>query len=119
MGTGKRLREFHHSIRITAVQPDSPFHGIEGWKHMPTAIVPGLYDPTLADEVLTIGTETSQDMARRLSAEEGLITGVSGGANVVAAVEVASALPPSDLVVTVLPDRGDRSLGEEWREGRP
>jgi cysteine synthase B len=114
MGVGRRLREFDPWIRVIAVQPDAPFHGIEGWKHMPTAIVPGIYDPDFADETLTVRTEAGQAMARRIAREEGLLTGSSGGANVVAALSVAKKLPPGDLVVTVLPDRGERYQHEQW-----
>jgi cysteine synthase B len=116
MGTGRRLRELDPWIRVISVQPDAPFHGIEGWKHMPTAIVPGIYDPDFADETLTVRTEDGQAMARRLAREEGLLTGSSGGANVEAALGVAKRLSPGDLVVTVLPDGGERYLHERWWE---
>jgi cysteine synthase B len=98
------------------VQPDSPFHGIEGLKHMETAIVPGIYDPALADATVRVQTEDAQQMAVRLAREEGLLAGPSGGANVAAALRVASALTASDLVVTVLPDGGERYLSEVWWE---
>lgn len=116
-GTGRRLREYHPGVRLIAVQPESPFHGIEGLKHMPTAIVPGIYDPSLVDEIVMVPTEAAQTMARRLAREEGLSAGVSGGANVVAAVRTASALGPGAVVVTLLPDGGERYLGERWLVG--
>lgn len=117
MGTGTRLRELNPEIRLVSVQPDSPFHGIEGVKHMPTAIVPGIYDATLADRTFTVRTEDAQEMARRLAREEGLLTGVSGGANVLAALEVAEDLPPDGRVVTLLCDGGERYLSEPWWRG--
>jgi len=114
MGTGRGLLERNPDIRIVASQPDSPFHGIEGAKHMETALVPGIYDPELAHENLAIRTEDAQTMALRLSREEGLFTGVSGGANVVAALEVAETAGPDAVIVTVLCDGGERYLSEAW-----
>jgi cysteine synthase B len=115
-GVGRRLRRCRSDVRLIAVQPDSPFHGIEGLKHMETAIVPGIYDPALADATVRVQTEDAQEMAVRLAREEGLLAGPSGGANVAAALRVASALTASDLVVTVLPDGGERYLSEVWWE---
>src|SRR5262249_60525662 len=80
VGVGRRLKELNPEIRIISFQPDSPFHGLEGLKHMPTSIVPGIYDPELADENLEIGTEAAHDCARRVGREEGLLVGVSAGA---------------------------------------
>lgn len=118
MGTSRGLLERNPDIRVIAVQPDSPFHGIEGAKHMETALVPGIYDPEKAREQLTVRTEDAQAMALRLSREEGLFTGVSGGANVVAALEVAETADEDDLIVTVLCDGGERYLSESWvRDG--
>lgn len=114
VGTGRRLREELPSVRLVAVQPDSPFHGLEGVKHMETARVPGIWDPGIADEVVTVATEEAQATARRLAREEGLLGGVSGGANVAAALRVARELPADRLVVTLLPDGGERYLGEPW-----
>lgn len=114
VGTGRRLRRMNDRIRLIAVQPASPFHGIEGLKHMASAIVPGIFDATLADETIEIETEEAQEMARRLGREEGLLSGVSGGANVAAALRVAAGLPEHALVVTILPDSGDRYLSETW-----
>lgn len=114
VGTGRRLRELRPDVELISVQPDSPFHGIEGAKHMASALVPGIYRPELADRTLSVRTEEAQAMARRLAREEGLLTGPSGGANVVAALRVAEALPPEALVTTVLPDGGERYLDEPW-----
>lgn len=116
VGTGRRLREHNGAIRLIAVQPDSPLHGIEGVKHMATAIVPGIFEPALADETLTVSTEEAQTTARRLAREEGVLAGVSGGANVVAALRVAAALDPDQMVVTLIPDGGERYLSEPWWE---
>lgn len=113
-GTGRRLRELREETTLVAVQPSSPFHGIEGLKHMETAIVPGIYDPSLADDVVLVETEEAQREARALALEEGLLAGTSGGANVAAARRVAEAAGPGAVVVTVLPDRGERYLSEPW-----
>src|ERR1700730_5795558 len=80
MGIGRRLRRFNPAIRLISFQPDRPFHGLEGLKHMESAIVPGIYDPALADEDLRVGTERSYEMVRRLAREEGLLAGISSGA---------------------------------------
>jgi cysteine synthase B len=119
VGAGTRLRELAPRIRLVAVQPDSPFHGLEGLKHMESAIVPGIYRPELAWRTVRIATEEAQAMARRLAREEGLLTGVSGGANVVASLRVARELGPGALVVTLLPDGGERYLNEPWWEEEP
>ena len=81
---------------------------------MATAIVPGIYDPQLADETIEVGTEEAQAMARRLAREEGLLAGVSGGANVAAALRVAAEAGHDALIVTVLPDGGERYLSQRW-----
>ncbi len=90
-GAGRRLREYRPGIQLLAVQPDSPLHGLEGLKHMGSAIVPGIYDPELANETLTVETEEAHAMARRLAREEGLLIGPSAAANVAAALRVAGA----------------------------
>ncbi len=113
MGTGRRLREFNPSLRLISVQPDSPLHGLEGLKHMPTALRPGIYDETLADENLEVATEDAFVMAKRLAREEGLFVGVSAAAAVVAAIRVASRLREG-VVVTVLPDAGYKYVGERF-----
>ena len=118
-GTGRRLREYLRSIRLIAVQPVSPFHGIEGLKHMATAIVPGIFDETLADDTIDVQTEEAQAMARTLARTEGLLAGVSGGANVAAALRVAETVAAGAVIVTVLPDGGERYLSEPWWELSP
>jgi cysteine synthase B len=117
-GTVRRLREFNPSLRAVLMQPDSPLHGLEGMRHVETSIVPGIFDPALADERVEVSTEESQAMARRLALEEGLFVGVSSGANVAAALRYARGLQPGSVVVTVLCDGGGRYLSEEfWGEG--
>jgi S-sulfo-L-cysteine synthase (O-acetyl-L-serine-dependent) len=116
MGTARRLKELKPTVRCISFQPDSPFHGLEGLKHMPTAIKPGIYDPTIADENLEISTEAAYAMTLRLAREEGLLVGVSGGAAMVAALRVAERLSEG-VVVTVFPDSGDKYLSERfWDE---
>lgn len=116
MGTGRRLREYNPGIRLIAMQPDSPYHGLEGLKHMGSAIVPPIFDDTFADETVTIETEVAHAMARHLARREGMLVGISAAANVVAAIEVARRLE-SGLVVTVLCDSADKYLSERfWDE---
>ena len=114
IGTGRRLRQYNPTITLVSVQPSSPFHGIEGLKHMATAIVPGIYDASVADEVCEMETETAQAMARELARREGLLAGVSGGANVAAALRVAETARAGSVIVTLLPDGGERYLSEAW-----
>jgi cysteine synthase B len=119
MGTARRLKELNPNIRCTSLQPDSPFHGIEGAKHMASAIVPKIYDPTLADEDIGISTEDSYAMAIRLSHEEGLLIGISAGAAVAGCMHVARKLRQDEeaVIVTVFPDSGDKYLSERfWTE---
>jgi len=111
VGTGRRLREARPGIRLISVQPDSPLHGLEGLKHMETAIVPGIYDPSLADEDVRVETEAAWDMLHRVAREEGLFVGVSGAAALVAAVRVAAAVERG-LIVAVVPDGGERYLSD-------
>jgi cysteine synthase B len=108
VGTTRRLKEFNARIRAISLQPDSPFHGLEGLKHMATALVPGIYDPLLADENVEVTTEDGQAMAQRLAREEGLLVGTSSGANVFAALRLAEGLPEGSVVVTILCDGGER-----------
>jgi cysteine synthase B len=121
MGTSRRLKELNPNIRCTSLQPDSPFHGIEGAKHMASAIVPRIYDPKLADEELAISTEHAYEMAIRLSREEGLLIGISAGAAVAGCMHVAQRLRKDKdeeaVIVTVFPDSGDKYLSERfWTE---
>jgi cysteine synthase B len=108
MGTARRLKEFNAEIRAISMQPSSPFHGLEGLKHMATAMAPGIYDPALADENVEVTTEDGQDMAQRLAREEGLLVGASSGANVFAALRLGMTLPRGSVVVTILCDGGER-----------
>ncbi len=117
VGTARRLKDLDPGIRCISLQPDSPFHGIEGAKHMATAIVPEIYDSTLADDNLGISTERAYEMVRRLAREEGLLVGVSSGAALVGCLEVAKTAPRGSVIVTVFPDSGDKYLSERfWDE---
>ena len=113
VGTGRRLRKFNPAIKLISFQPDSPFHGLEGLKHMDSAIVPGIYDQALADEDLRIGTERAYRMVRRLAREEGLLAGISSGAAVAAMLDVAARLDRG-VIVTVFPDGADKYLNEKF-----
>ena len=110
MGVARRLKEFKSGIQAISVQPDSPLHGLEGLKHMASAMAPGIYDPTLADDDVEVSTEDAQEMVRRLATEEGLLVGTSSGANVFAALRLAQTLEEGSVVVTVLCDGGERYL---------
>jgi S-sulfo-L-cysteine synthase (O-acetyl-L-serine-dependent) len=119
MGTTRRLKELNPAIQCVSLQPDSPFHGIEGAKYMPTSIVPKIYDPALADRNLEISTEACYAMARRLAREEGLLVGTSSAASLVGALRVAreSELEHS-VVVCIFCDGADKYLSERfWDEG--
>jgi cysteine synthase B len=118
VGTTRRLKELNPTIRCISLQPDSPFHGIEGAKHMETAIVPKIYDSSLADEDLGISTEDAYAMAKRLAREEGLLLGISAAANVLGCLQVARRLPPGEpaVFVTILCDSGDKYLSERFWE---
>jgi len=119
VGTGRRLRQFNPAIKLISFQPDSPFHGLEGLKHMASALVPAIYDPTLADEDLAIGTERAHQMVRRLAREEGLLGGISSGAALAAMLDVARGLERG-IVVTVFPDGAEKYLTESfWTAGEP
>jgi cysteine synthase B len=110
MGTSRKLKELNPALRAISMQPDSPFHGLEGLKHMATAMVPGIYDSALADENVEVATEDGQELARRLAQEEGLLVGTSSGANVFAALRLALSLPRGSVVVTILCDGGERYI---------
>jgi cysteine synthase B len=118
VGTTRRLKELNPNIRCISLQPDSPFHGIEGAKHMESAIVPKIYDGSLADKDLGIATEEAHAMAVRLAREEGLLVGISAGAAVVGSLQVARSLKKDEgaVVVTILPDSGDKYLSELFWE---
>jgi len=115
VGTSRRLRELNPGIRLISFLPDAPLHGIEGLKHMDSAIVPGIYDPTLAHESLRVSTEESYAMTRRLAAQ-GIPAGVSSGAAMTAVLRVASRLHHG-VIVTIFPDGAERYVSERfWQE---
>ena len=117
VGTGRFLREHRPDVRLISVQPESPLHAIEGLKHMATATVPGIYDAGLADENVTISTERAHVLTRRLALEEGMLVGVSSGAALGAALDLAERLSEG-VIVTIFPDSGTRYLTEDFWEGR-
>jgi S-sulfo-L-cysteine synthase (O-acetyl-L-serine-dependent) len=119
VGTARRLKELNPLIRCISLQPDSAFHGIEGAKHLPSAIVPRIYDPSLVDENIEIVTEDAHSMARRLAREQGLLVGVSAAAAVVGSLQIAARLNADrrNTIVTVLCDSGEKYLSESfWNE---
>ncbi|MFX1534849.1 MAG: PLP-dependent cysteine synthase family protein [Promethearchaeota archaeon] len=113
MGVTRRLKFENPNIKAISVQPDSPLHGLEGLKHMESSIVPGIYDPTLADAEIKISTEEAQEMTKRLAREEGILAGLSSGAALSAALKVARQLDEG-VVVTIFPDKGDRYLSKNF-----
>jgi cysteine synthase B len=112
VGTTRRLKELNPGIQAISMQPDLPLHGLEGLKHMATAMTPGIYDPKLADDNVEVATEDAREMVGRLAREEGLFVGPSSGANVFAALRLARTLPAGSVVVTILCDGGERYLDE-------
>jgi S-sulfo-L-cysteine synthase (O-acetyl-L-serine-dependent) len=124
VGVARYLRGRSSSVRCISVEPDGPLHGLEGLKHMASAMVPAIYDPTLADERISMPTEEAWAMCRRLAREEGIFVGPSSGANIAAALRVARSVANAvvrpdrpAVVVTVLCDRGERYLSEDfWRQ---
>jgi cysteine synthase B len=119
VGTARGLKELKPDVRCISFQPDSPFHGLEGLKHLPTSIVPGIYDASVADGEVEVSTEEAYAMALRLAREEGLLVGISSGAAAVAALKVARQAG-SGTIVTIFPDSGDKYLSERfWNEASP
>ncbi|WP_432757644.1 PLP-dependent cysteine synthase family protein [Pseudacidobacterium ailaaui] len=120
VGTTRRLKELNPAVQCISMQPDSPFHGLEGLKHMATAIVPKIYDASLADRDLEMPTETAYRMAKRLARTEGLLVGVSAAGAVAAALQIAeeeAARGREAMIVTILPDSADKYLSERfWEE---
>jgi cysteine synthase B len=117
VGTSRRLKEINSKIRCVSLQPDSPFHGIEGTKHMESSIIPKIYDSSIADAELGIETEAAYAMTRRVAREEGLLIGVSAAAALVGALQIASKADAGSIVVTIFPDSGDKYLSENfWDE---
>lgn len=115
VGTSRRLRQLNPAIKLISVQPDSPFHGLEGLKHMPTAMRPRIYDSTIADEEVEVSTEEAYQMARTLAKEEGLFVGVSAAANVVATAKIARR-DGQGVYVTVLCDSGAKYVNDRFWE---
>lgn len=121
MGTTRRLKELNPTVQGVSMQPDSPFHGLEGLKYMPTSIVPAIYDPALADRAVEVETEAAYAMVKQLAREQGLLVGISAAAAVVASAQIAreeAEAGRSAVIVTVLPDSADKYLSERfWEEG--
>ena len=115
VGTASRLREYNPNIRVVSFEPDSAFHGLEGMKHMESAIVPPIYDPTVADENRRASTEAAYEMVKRVAREEGALIGISSGAAIATALEVAREIERG-VVVTILCDGADKYLSESFWE---
>ena len=117
VGATRRLKELNPKIECISLQPDSPFHGLEGLKHMATAIVPRIYDPSLANRDIEIPTEAAYDAVKRLARAEGLLVGISAGAALVGCEMVAREVSGRAVIVTVFPDSADKYLSERfWEE---
>ena len=116
VGTGRRLREWRASVRLVSVQPESPLHGLEGLKHMASAIVPSIYDATLADGDVAVSTEEAHALVRRLARKEGILVGPSSGAALGACLRVAGEVDRA-VIVTIFPDGGDRYISERFWAG--
>jgi len=120
VGTTRRLKEFNPEVKCISMQPNSPFHGLEGLKYMATSIVPAIYDPNLADREVEVETEAAYEMVKRLAREEGLLVGISAAAAVTASAQIAreeATAGRSAVIVTVLPDSADKYLSERfWEE---
>jgi cysteine synthase B len=116
VGTASRLKGYNPEIKVISFEPESPFHGLEGMKHMESAIVPPIYDPTVADENRVASTEEAYEMVKRVAREEGVLIGISSGAAVVTALQVAREIERG-VVVTILCDSADKYLSERfWEE---
>ncbi len=117
VGTSSRLKEYNPEIQVVSFEPDSPFHGLEGMKHMGSAIVPSIYNPTIADQNRGTATEDAYEMVRRVAREEGILIGISAGAAVATALQVAREVE-NGVIVTILCDGADKYLSESfWEEG--
>lgn len=118
-GAGRFLKQASPTLEVVGVEPDGPMHGIEGLKHLPTALRPGTYDERWVDRTVRVSTESAQEYARQLARREGLFVGTSSGAAVAAMASLATDLPPPAVLVAVLPDGGDRYLSDRyWEETR-
>ncbi len=113
VGTARRLRQFSKAIKLISFQPATAFHGLEGLKHMESAIVPGIYDPSIADDDLRVESEDAFEMVRRLAREEGVMAGISSGAAIAAVLQVAKNLT-TGIIVTVCPDGAEKYLTEKF-----
>ena len=119
VGTTRRLKELNPNVQCISIQPDGPFHGLEGLKHMETAIVPGIYDSKLADRDMGVETEAAQRLTKRMAREEGILAGVSAGAALWAGLDIAKKLPRGEraVIVMIFPDSGEKYLSERyWSE---
>ena len=115
----RRLKELNPSIRCVSLQPDASFHGLEGWKHMPTAMRPAIYDDKIADENLTVSTEDSYRMVKRMACEEGLLVSPSAAAALLGSFEVAKRIPEKEhaVIITIFADSASKYLNERfWDE---
>jgi len=113
VGTARRLKQFNPSIKLISFQPATAFHGLEGLKHMESAMVPKIYDPSIADQDLRVESEDAFEMVRRLAREEGVMAGISSGAAVAAVLQVAKSLK-TGVIVTVCPDGAEKYLTEKF-----
>jgi cysteine synthase B len=118
VGAGRFLRDHKPGITLVSVQPDAALHGLEGLKHMDSAMVPSIYDPSLADLDLGVGTEESYTLTKRLALEEGLLVGISSGAALAASLRVANAIEEG-VIVTIFSDGGEKYLSERFWEEPP
>ena len=118
VGTGRYLREHKPAVALVSVQPETALHGLEGMKHMESAIVPAIYDPTLADIDLRVGTEDSYILTRRLATEEGLLVGISSGAVLSASLKIAGTIEDG-VIVMIFSDGGEKYLSERFWEDPP
>jgi S-sulfo-L-cysteine synthase (O-acetyl-L-serine-dependent) len=119
MGVTRRLKELNPAIQCISMEPDAPLHGLEGLKHMQTALVPGIYDPSLADDRIEVATEDAQKMVLHLARHEGLLVGVSSGGNLFAATQIAKKIKEG-VIVTIFADSAAKYLSESfWHESDP
>jgi cysteine synthase B len=116
IGASRKLKELNPQVRCLSVQPDSPFHGIEGAKHMASSIVPKIYDTTVADDELWVSTEEAYAVLNRLAREEGTLVGISGAGAMAACLRLAEQVDRDAVIVTIFPDSGERYLSERFWE---